>query len=560
VSGSTRAVLAFTVLASLALVGFPTATGAALADAAAMARSDDGTETRRSVDITAAYPNPVTDGDSGEFVVLRARDRTALGNYTLADDDGRVALPNVTVEGRIALSAAPDRTRNRTDARVVEADLPRLANGGERITLRRDGRPVATLSYADAPEGELALPADDGVEWRPLGATDRPVVTAEGGTVRTFVLPDAPAVPRETLAAAEDRVLLAGYTLTSERVVRPLANASRRGVDVRVLVDTAPVGGLTRREASALDRLVAANVSVRVLGGDRARYDFHHAKYAVVDDRALVTTENWKPVGTGGHGSRGWGVVVGQRSVVTGLVETFRADAGWRDTTDWRAFRRGQSFEPAETAPANDTYAGRFEPRRVRAERVELLVAPDNAERRLVALLDDADESIRIEQVSVGGRRQPFLRATLRAARRGVDVRVLLSSAWYVEEENRRLVEWLDRRAAREDLPLEARLADPNNRFEKIHAKGVVIDDERVVVGSLNWNNDSARENREVALVLHGEEVAGYYAAVFAADWQGGMRRLTVGLAVAVLLAALLAVAVARRIEFGGRRGVGPDR
>ncbi|WP_246987800.1 phospholipase D-like domain-containing protein [Halorientalis marina] len=552
--------LVFALLASVAVSGLVGAAGPGFAGPGAPDRADNGTDAGPPVDITAVYPNPVADGDSGEFVVLRARERTALGTYTVADDDGRAALPNVTVEGHVALSPTPNRTRNRTDARVVRAELPRFANTGERVTLRRNGHVVATLTYADAPEGELARPADGGSGWHPLGATDRPVVTADGGTVRPFVLPDAPAVPLATVRDADDRLLLAGYTLTSERIVTTLANASRRGVAVSVLVDAAPVGGLTRREAAALDRLVAANVSVRVLGGDRARYDFHHAKYAIVDDRALVTTENWKPAGTGGHSSRGWGVVVGQQEVVAGLVETFRADAGWRGATDWRSFRRGRSFEPAAAAPANGTFPSRFEPRRVRAERVELLVAPDNAERRLVALLDEADDSIRIEQVSVGSRHQPFLRAALRAARRGVDVRILLSSAWYVEEENRRLVRWLNDRAAREDLPLEAELAEPNNRFEKVHAKGVVIDGEQVVIGSLNWNNNSARDNREVALVLHGEAVAGYYAAVFDADWEGGIRRLPAGLAAAVLLAALVTVAVARRIEFGGRKGVGPER
>jgi phosphatidylserine/phosphatidylglycerophosphate/cardiolipin synthase-like enzyme len=549
-SGTVRLVALLTLLVS----------GAALGPAAgATSHSADTAAAEPPVELAAVYPNPVADGDEGEFLLLRTDRPVTLGEYTFTDGEQHVSLPNATVEGRVALTASPARVRNHTDARVVETVLPALANDGETVTLRRNRDPVATLSYADAPEGELARSTDDGLAWRSLGATERPVVTGGPGTVRPFVLPDGAGVPAATLSAADDRILLAGYTLTSRRVTRALVNASERGVAVRVLVDDAPVGGLTRREADALDRLVAANVSVRVIGGEHARYAFHHAKYAVVDDRALVTTENWKPAGTGGHGSRGWGVVVHQRPVVTGLAETFAADAGWRDTTRWEAFRREKSFDPARSPPANGTFSRRFGPERLQAERVELLVAPDNAERRLASLLDEADESIRIQQASVGSRRQPFLRATLRAARRGVEVRILLSSAWYVEEENRRLVRWLNERADDEDLPLEARLAEPNNRFEKIHAKGVIIDGERAVVGSLNWNNHSARENREVIVVLHGENVADYYATVFDADWTGGATTLTAGLVVAVLLGALLAVAVARRIEFGERVGVGPE-
>mgnify|MGYP006291080677 FL=1 len=166
--------------------------------------------------------------------------------------------------------------------------------------------------------------------------------------------------------------------------------------------------------------------------------------------------------------------------------------------------------------------------------------------------------------MAIGSRRQPFLRATLRAARRGVRVRILLSSAWYVAEDNRRLVQWLNDRAAREDLPLTARMATPRGRFEKIHAKGVVIDEQQVLVGSLNWNNHSARENREVMLLLEGPAVAGYYAAVFDADWRGGVWALPIGLGCSVVVGLLVALMVGRRIKFEASEESGtkitPDR
>ena len=61
---------------------------------------------------------------------------------------------------------------------------------------------------------------------------------------------------------------------------------------------------------------------------------------------------------------------------------------------------------------------------------------------------------------------------------------------YYSEDENAALADWLNRKAAAENLTLDAKVADPDGRFEKIHAKGVVIDREAVVVGSLNWNSN----------------------------------------------------------------------
>jgi phosphatidylserine/phosphatidylglycerophosphate/cardiolipin synthase-like enzyme len=527
---------------------------AALAATAAVEGQSVQTDDTEPVGIAAVYPNPVPDGDAGEFVVLDASEPTRLDNYTLSDGEDTVPLPNVTVEGRVALTTAPNLTRNRTDARVVALDRGlALANSGDRVTFARGDNAVDELTYTDAPEGELATPDGDGVGWRPVGATDFPVVAAAGESTRAFVLPDGGAVPAATLADAEERILLAGYTLTADRIERELVAASRRGVEVQVLADGSPVGGLTRRSARTLDTLTERGVDVTVLSGDPARYEFHHAKYAVVDDRALVTTENWKAAGTGGHASRGWGAVIGADRIVAALAATFRADARGLDARSWERFRDGRRFEPADGPPANGTFPDAVEPQRFDPDSVELLRAPDNAERRLVGLLRNATETIRIQQVSIGSRRQPFLRAAVAAARRGVDVRILLGGAWYVEEENRELVEWLNDRAASEGLPLSARIADPNGRFEKIHAKGVIVDDDQVLVGSLNWNNNSARENREVAVLLEGEGVAGYFTGVFRADWQGGDWRLPAGVVLAVVLAALAAVLVGRRFEFEDR-------
>ena len=536
----------------------------------------------------AVYPNPATDGDAGEFVVLRIPERTALANWSLADGESTATLPNASVSGRVTVSTDPEVTRNLTGARVfaLAGDLS-LANAGETVRLveKKTGSNgsetdvnatiAATVTYEDAPEAERwHRVEDEGTgsgrranrtgrsdnrperrtvwRWTPLGATEFGVLRTGRTEARAFVLPDSPGVPLETLRQADRRILLAGYTFASQRVADALAAATRRGVTVRVLVDGAPVGGLPRREAGLLDSLVARGVEVRVLGGPRARYDFHHAKYAVADDRALVMTENWKPAGTGGHSSRGWGAVVRNEAVAGRLAAVFEADAGWRGATPWSEFRRGRVFEPADGAPPDDAYPSRVAPSTVNVSSISVLVAPDNAEDALLELLADADESIRVQQVAVGGRRQSLLRATLRAARRGVEVRVLLSSAWYVQEDNRALVEWLNRRAEAENLPLEARMANPRGRYGKIHAKGVVVDGDAAVIGSLNWNNHSARANREVAVVLRGREAGGFYADAFDADWRAsagghGSGRVPVGLLVAVAVGALVAILYARR-------------
>ncbi|MFC7199910.1 phospholipase D-like domain-containing protein [Halospeciosus flavus] len=102
--------------------------------------------------------------------------------------------------------------------------------------------------------------------------------------------------------------------------------------------------------------------------------------------------------------------------------------------------------------------------------------------------------------------------------------------------------------------PVEVRAdhVEPRSRFEKVHAKGAVVDGERGLLGSLNWNPHSLRENREVALVVADPAVGRYYARLFWADWRGGVWRLPLGFGAVALLAVGVAVLVGRKeIRFG---------
>jgi len=353
------------------------------------------------------------------------------------------------------------------------------------------------------------------------------VVRTESATVRPFVLPDSPEIPVEPLRAADDRLFLAGYTLGSERVADLLVATADRGVDVRVLVEGSPVGGFSARSARLLDRIVAAGVEVRVLDGNPERFRFHHAKYAVADDRAIVLTENWKASGTGGRTNRGWGVVTGtsrsssDETVADDLAVLFREDVAASDARAWSAFRNDTEFHDSGTA--NGSYPTRFEPPAATTADVELLTTPGNAADRLVARIDAADDRVLGVVPRTGGPNNRIVRALRRAADRGVDVHLLLSSAWYDREENRALVDELA------DEPIEVAVSQPRGRFGKIHAKGLVVDD-TAVVGSLNWNEGAATENREVLLAVEDGSVADFYARSYAADWRGGGVHLPIGL------------------------------
>jgi len=252
-------------------------TATTAAASAAVSPSTSGTGAAPA--IHAIYPDPVRGGDQGEFVVLSLPNGSALGQYAVTDGDTTAALPNLTVSGRVAVTDAPRSVRNLTDYQVVGLDsAPKLANGGDSVALLRNDTTVARVRYSDTEEGELGVVTGATIRWRPLGATDRPVVTGGPGDVRAFTLPDAPQAPLAPIRNASSRVYLAGYTLSSGRVADALLAAQRRGAEVRVLLEGDPVGGRTRAEATTLDRLDEAGIEARVLHRPRARDRPHHPK------------------------------------------------------------------------------------------------------------------------------------------------------------------------------------------------------------------------------------------------------------------------------------------
>lgn len=166
--------------------------------------------------VVTVAPNPATDGDAGEHVV----DPAGATNLTLSDGETTVAVP--AADSPVALAAGPGAARNLTDHRVVAAPDLALANGDERLRLRRGNRTLDTLAYGSAPEAERY---ENGT-WRPRGLDPRPVRRYGPANVTAFALPDSPALPLRALRSAEKRLLLVGYTLSSPRVVDALVAAS----------------------------------------------------------------------------------------------------------------------------------------------------------------------------------------------------------------------------------------------------------------------------------------------------------------------------------------------
>ena len=536
-----------------------------------------------AVQIVEFCPDPYQSGDLDEYLVLEGSG--VLDGYVLSDGEGGYRFPPGTrIDGRLVVARSgaafeevhgylPDfESQERTPAvpDVIPNGNLLMANRADELLLYRGTTLVQEIAWprdVAAREGQIHY-LDDGV-WDPrplfIGQSRFAPRTFEGVAVTAFAAPDCSyEVFRAAVREAEREILVNVYEFTDEKMAGDLISARERGVSVTVLLEGGPVGGISsveRAVAGALNRSGIPIFAMATTGAAHAKYRYDHAKYIVIDGRAvLLGSENFKPGGypaAGRQGNRGWGVLLEDPGLAAYFREVYLFDVTGGDIIPLEG-TAAELYTP--WAP---DYAVEFAPCRAEGARVTPVISPDTSI-LILGLIESAEESIAIEQAYITNETahdlNPYLAAAIDASRRGVAVRVLLDSAWFNVEgnaDNDEMVVVINRIAAAEGLPLEARLADlEGNNLDKIHNKGVVVDGRAVFVSSINWNANSPSFNREAGVIIEHSDIAAYYIAVFDDDWNAsdeskgsgvpGPDRLKIA-AAACILAALMGIYLYRR-------------
>ncbi|HEY52398.1 MAG TPA: hypothetical protein G4N94_02970 [Caldilineae bacterium] len=104
---------------------------------------------------------------------------------------------------------------------------------------------------------------------------------------------------RDMFASAQHSILLESYEFEHPGLVATLVERVQAGVEVRLLLEGAPSGGLSDDARWAAQQISEAGGLVHFMVNDVAdahdRYPYQHAKFAIIDGTTLlVSTENFK--------------------------------------------------------------------------------------------------------------------------------------------------------------------------------------------------------------------------------------------------------------------------
>ena len=504
-----------------------------------------------AVQIVEFCPDPYMHDDEDEYLVLAGNG--SLDGITISDDKGGFRFPPGTpITGTLSVARnalAYEKTHGTLPdfewlesspsvPNVINGNSLRMANAKDSLALYDNGRLIQKVAWPEdvkPREGQVHFLKEGGWDHRVLmlGQSRLDPATFSDVTVTTFVSPDCSyEVFSSAVLQAEHELRVNVYEFTSQNISTIIINAKKRGVDVNVLVEGGPVGGMTAEEKTVIRAMNASGIPVYQMTaptGGHAPYRYDHAKYLVIDRNAvLLTSENFKYSGfppPGISGNRGWGVYLESPEVADYFTGVYQIDVSGNAITPVSGISG-----TVETIPYVP-YTVEFSPERFYNATVSPVIAPDTSD-QITRLLDSAQSSIEIEQAYITNESttelNPYLAAAINASRRGVAVRVLLDSYWYNVEDtkdNDEMVALINTISEKEHLPLEARCADlKSSGIEKIHNKGVIVDAQRVLVSSINWNSNSPNFNREAGVIIDHPGVARYFREVFLDDWAPAVR------------------------------------
>jgi cardiolipin synthase len=292
----------------------------------------------------------------------------------------------------------------------------------------------------------------------------------QSGSRTLFVEPDDGSGPvLAAIGGARNSVEVVVYLLTDRSVIEALIAAHRRGAAVRVMLEADPYGSGPGNTA-VYDQLQHAGVEVRWAN---PAFALTHEKAVVVDGQtALIMTLNL--VYSAFHGNREYGILTRDPAEVAEVLAGFNAD--------WER----QAFKPQ--APS-------------------LLWSDVNTRRKLLEIIDGTRTSLLLEQEALQDRE--LLRRLASAAGRGVDVRVITPPDEDKSDPNRQ---------GREQL-VAAGAGVRTLEAPKMHAKIIVADGSRAVVGSANITYSSMDNNRELGIRVAEPEIVGRLGETFETDW-----------------------------------------
>jgi phosphatidylserine/phosphatidylglycerophosphate/cardiolipin synthase-like enzyme len=291
-----------------------------------------------------------------------------------------------------------------------------------------------------------------------------------------IVLPDDTSSPiLDALNAAARSLRIRMFLFTDPALLDAVIAARRRGVDVRVMLNPARRSGEAENEV-ARKALTAAEV--QVIDSNPA-FDLTHQKSMIIDNATgFVESLNWETRDL--TETRDYAIVTTVKDEVAEMMAAFEAD--------WNR----QPFKPNPQS--------------------KLIWCPDNGRERIAHFIDEATHTLFVQNERYQD--TVIIERLVRAARRGVKIHVLVRPPHTLKIG--KLIEGVGGLRIMNDVGIKVHTL----KGLKLHAKMLLADGKRAIVGSINLAPGSFDARRELAIETDHHHVVKRLDETANRDWE----------------------------------------
>ncbi|MDA0648039.1 MAG: lamin tail domain-containing protein [archaeon] len=322
------------------------------------------------------------------------------------------------------------------------------------------------------------------------------------------------------------------YQLQQMNLFNALLDAQESGVEVTIVLDAGDNYFWSLYDMEMQYGLAAelADAGANVLWFSASNSDpylFIHSKVAVRDGQSVwMGSGNWKPSSMplpDSWGNRDWGVIVDHAGFASEVLSQMQYD---EDVSRQHIRQATASDMPAGwDLPSQTAYNGTSVVKISGNFSGQLITCPDNCISGLVSIIDSSQSEILLSlqyldlDWNYGWGANPVTSALRSAAERGVAIRLILNGA-YLDEDIQNAVDTFNEQwNGSEGYDVSAIIMSNDGTVSKLHNKGVIIDQQSVLVSSINWGSSALTRNREMGVLIHSQEVAEPYIESWYQDW-----------------------------------------
>lgn len=266
---------------------------------------------------------------------------------------------------------------------------------------------------------------------------------------------------------AKQSIELVDYGLTDETIINALIQAKKSGKNVDVLLECAPYKN-ENENIVAINQLHTANI--KIICGNPL-FKFTHQKTFIFDHTtAIIMTFNLTR--STFKNERNFAIHISDPKIIDEIDTIFHADIS----------------------------------RNVNAvSEASLFWSPNNSREKIISELNSAQKSIQIDAENISD--NEIIKKLAALSRRGILIEILHS---HINMHNKKI-----------RLLRHTGVQFKKSKHQIIHAKVILIDHQRAILGSINLTKNSLNNNRELAILITDPDIIQQLSDTFEKDWEG---------------------------------------